>query len=92
MSGRLDLAAEDREREEFEGAIESWFDDLGITGVEREEERLENGICILRGESGDDGGRIVKVVGKRFEFVENGFTGGDEIRVLTPRRVFDDLV
>ena len=38
--------------------------------------------------------RLVEIGGVRdgFELVQDGFAGGDELRVLAPRRVFDDLV
>ena len=92
LFGRLDLAADDGEGEELEGAVESRLDDFGIRGVEGEEERLEDGVRVGGGEAGDDGGGIVEVVGEGFEFVEDGFAGGDEVRVLAPCSVLDDLV
>lgn len=92
LFGGLDLAADDGEGEELEGAVEGRLDDFGVGGVEGEEERLEDGVSVGGGEAGDDGGGIVGVVGEGLEPVEDGFAGGDEVRVLAPRGVFDDLV
>ena len=90
--GAIDLGLDEVEGEQFEDAIESGLDDFGVAGFESENDRLEDGIGIGGREAEER--RLVEIGGVRdgFELVQDGFAGGDELRVLAPRRVFDDLV
>lgn len=90
--GAIDLGLDEVEGEQFEDAIESGLDDFGVAGFESENDRLEDGIGIGGREAEER--RLVEIggVGDGFELVQDGFAGGDELRVLAPRRVFDDLV
>lgn len=91
--GGVDLAAEEAEGEELEGAVEGGLDDLGVGGVDGEEERGEDGLGVGEDEADDGGvGVVERGVGEGVEFVEGGFGGGDQMRVLPPRRVLDDFV
>lgn len=75
-------------------AVEGGLDDLGGGGVEGEEEGVEDELGVGQDEA-EERGRgqgIGGGVGQGLELVEGGLGGGDEVGVLAPGDVLDDLV
>lgn len=73
-------------------AVEGGLDDLGGGGVEGEEEGVEDELGVGRDEAEERGQGIGGGVGQGLELVEGGLGGGDEVGVLAPGDVLDDLV
>lgn len=79
------------EGEEPEGALERGLHDLAVGGVEGEDQGLEDEIGVGEGEA-EQGGGGIRRGGGGLELVEGGFAGGDDVGVLAPGGVLDDLV
>lgn len=92
--GGVDLAADQAQGEQPEGAIECRFNNFGRGRVESHDERLQDEIGIGRREAIERGAgsRIDRVVNDRIKLVESRLASGDELRVFPPGDVLDDLI
>lgn len=79
--------------EELLGALKSRLGNLWGGGIDGDDEGLEEGVGSCEWEAEERRGvGDVRGIGEAIEVVESGLAGGDEIGVLPPRGVLDDLV
>lgn len=93
-AGGVDLAADQAQGEQPEGAIECRFNNFGRARIESHDEGLQDEIGIGGREAIERGAGswINRVVNDRIKLVESGLAGGDELRVFPPSDVLDDLI
>lgn len=93
-AGGVDLAADQAQGEQLEGAVECRFNNFGRGRVESHDEGLQEEIGIGRREAIERGAGswIDRVVNDRIKLVQSGLAGGDELLVFPPGDVLDDLI
>lgn len=93
-SGGVDLAADQAQGEQPEGAIECRFNNFRRGRIKSHDEGLQDEIGIRSRETIERGAGswIDRVVNYGIKLVESGLAGGDELRVFPPGDVLDDLI
>lgn len=79
------------ERTEGIRTLEGGLSDLGIGGLDGEDEGAEDEVSVWMRDA-EEGGGVVGGAWEGLEAVESGLAGGDEVVVLAAGGVFYDLV